>query len=169
MPCLHDDQFQVWDSLAICEYLHERHDGVWPADPQARAVARSVSAEMHSGFAAIRQAMPMNIKLRLGGRPLSDAEAMERDRIIIIWNTCRLTHGEGGEFLFGRFSAADAMFAPVIWRFETYNVILEGDAGVYQKTMLSLPAMQRWKKAALREGIVLSHYDSLADSFGGPR
>jgi glutathione S-transferase len=168
VPCLHDDQLQVWDTLAIFEYLHEHH-GVWPENPQARAKARSVSAEMHSGFGALRESMPMNIKLKLNGREPSSVEQSELGRITTIWNSCRDQYGEKGEYLFGQFCAADAMFAPLIWRFETYNVILDGDARRYQQTMLAMPAMRRWEKAALQESTVFPKYDSLADSFGGPR
>jgi len=124
---------------------------------------------MHSGFGAIREAMPMNIKLKLTGRALSDSEQLDLARITTIWNTCRDQYGSSGEFLFGSFSAADAMFAPLVWRFETYNVILDGLAGQYQQAMLKVAGMQRWEKEALKEGVVLNNYDSLADSFGGPR
>ncbi len=168
VPCLHDADLKVWDTLAICEYLHERHAGVWPEDDRARSVARSVSAEMHSGFGAIRGAMPMNIKLKLIGRALDPAEQFDLDRITTIWNDCRETYGASGPYLFGQFSAADAMFAPIVWRFETYNAKLAGKAAQYQQTMLEMPAMKRWESDALKEGIVLD-YDKLADSFGGAR
>ncbi|MGB7300665.1 MAG: glutathione S-transferase family protein [Burkholderiaceae bacterium] len=168
VPCLHDGELRVWDSLAICEYLYETQAAVWPADRQARARARSVSAEMHAGFGDIRSAMPMNIKLRLAGRALTAPEQADLDRISTIWENCRSEFDSDGPFLFGQFCAADAMFAPVVWRFETYNVSLPGLAGEYQQTMLGLDAMQTWEQAALAEGISLP-YDNLAETFGGNR
>ena len=173
VPCLHDDGFRVWDSLAIAEYLAERHPGLWPADPRARARARSVSAEMHAGFGKLRAAMPMNIKLRLRGAPPTDEVGADIQRIAQIWTECRSQFGANagpaaGPYLFGAFSIADAMYAPVVWRFETYNVALPAPAGAYRDTMLAHPGMQAWQQLALAEGVALA-YDAVADAWGGPR
>jgi glutathione S-transferase len=131
VPCLHDGDFQVWDTLAIAEFLYEPHPdkGLYPTDKYARARARSISAEMHSGFGALRSAMPMNIKLpRLKGRPLTDAEAADVARIDEIFVTTRREFAGDKPYLFGDFSVADAMFSPVVWRLFTYNVHLSGEA-----------------------------------------
>lgn len=168
VPCLHDDDLQIWETLAIIETLHEQHDGVWPQDRGARAHARSVSNEMHAGFNALRGAMPMNIKLKLRGRDADPHVATDIARIATIWETARAKYGAHGPFLFGEFSAADAMFAPIVWRFETYNVSLSDNASQYQRTMLALPAMRAWECDALAEGVVMA-YDELANDFGGPR
>ena len=169
VPCLHDDGFQVWETLAIAEYLAERHPGIWPAGALARARARSVSAEMHSGFAALRGAMPMNIKLQLRGRPVDVAVQADIDRITEVWSECRQQFGQGGPWLFGRFSAADAMYAPVVWRFWTYNVPLSASAEAYRDAMLGLPAMKLWQMGALAEEACIPECDALVADFGGVR
>jgi len=169
VPCLHVDGFPIWDTLAIAEFLAERHKGLWPADGISRARARSVACEMHSGFGALRSAMPMNVKLRLKGAPLADEVRADVQRIGQIWTECREGFGRGGDFLFGDFSVADAMFAPVVWRFNTYNVDLPRLAAQYRDAMLALPAMQAWESGGLAESIALAHYDGLADAWGGPR
>lgn len=166
VPCLHDGDIVVWETLAIAEYLYESHPSVWPARREARATARALAAEMHAGFGALRSAMPMNIKLRLNGRALSVDEQTDWDRICAIWN--KYCHPDG-PFLFGQFCAVDAMFAPVAWRLETYNAIPDGRAGDYQRELLALPAMQAWRGAALRETTVIEADDKLAAAFGGPR
>jgi glutathione S-transferase len=168
VPCLHDGDIIVWDTLAICEYLYESFPQVWPTDRAERAMARAVSAEMHSGFSAVRQAMPMNIKLELCGRVLSDAETADVSRIGNIWSRAD-PQDPRGPYLFGAFSAADAMFAPVAWRFHTYNVPLTGRAAQYQASMLALPGMRTWRDAAMAETMVIQADDALAESFGGPR
>ena len=129
VPCLHDGATIVWDSLAIAEYLAERHPGMWPADPVARAWARSVCAEMHSGFSALRNEMTMCIRERVDVRPWS--AALERDiaRVTEIWNEGARRFGEGGPYLCGEFSLADAFYAPVAFRFRTYGVAPDGAAG----------------------------------------
>ena len=146
VPALHDGDIRVWDSLAICEYLNERHPDkqLWPADAAARAVARSVAAEMHAGFAALRSEMSMNIRARWIGRGRSDASLADIARIMDIWNTCRENYGAGGDFLFGRFSIADAMYAPVVLRFQTYGVALDGAAKAYADAVRALPAVAAW-------------------------
>lgn len=170
VPCLHDGELQVWDTLAIAEYVAESHPQVWPADRAARAMARSISAEMHSGFGAMRSAMPMNIKLRLNGKPAAPDVQANIDRIVEIWTTAREQYGQQTDqpYLFGAFSVADAMFAPVVWRFNTYNVPLPPVAAAYCDAMRNHPAMKLWEQRALAETVALA-YDDLAGSYGGVR
>lgn len=146
VPALHDGNIRVWDSLAICEYLAERFPDrqLWPADAAARAVARSVSAEMHAGFGALREHMSMNIRARHPGQGRTPECLADIARILAIWTDCRARHSQDGDFLFGRFGIADAMFAPVVLRFQTYGVALEGAAGAYARAILALPALQEW-------------------------
>lgn len=154
VPCLIDDDLVVWDSLAICEYAAEISPTLWPTDTASRALARAVSAEMHSGFTALRQAMPMEIcaaKPGAGRSPEVDADIA---RIVALWESCRarsVAMGKAGPFLFGAFSIADAMFAPVIWRFATYAVALPPAAQAWADAMRALPAMQAWHAAARAE------------------
>lgn len=170
VPCLHEDGFQVWESLAIAETLAERHPQMWPADPRARARARSISAEMHAGFVDLRTVMPMNLKLRLRGRPASSAVQRDIDRVVEIWEEARTQFATlDGPWLFGAFSVADAMFAPVVWRFHVYNVDLPPLAGVYRDAMLAHPAMQEWYAASILESEAHAHYDCLAEEYGGSR
>jgi glutathione S-transferase len=151
VPVLLDGDFAVWDTLAIVEYLHEAfpHKHVWPAERQARARARSICAEMHSGFGALRSAWPMNVTARLPGLGWSLAVAADLERITSIWN--ELLERHGGPFLFGAFCAADAFYAPVASRLQTYGVAIEGAAAQYRDTVLALPAMKEWGAAAARE------------------
>jgi glutathione S-transferase len=153
VPCLIDHGLAVWDTLAICEYLAEKSPSLWPADPAARAVARAVSAEMHSGFGALREHMSMNIRKDYAGHGHSPAVDADIGRIAAIWNDCRTRFGamDGGPFLFGAFSAADAMYAPVCFRFKTYGVKPGGAAGEYLATMLAQPLMLEWEAAARDE------------------
>ncbi len=170
VPCLHEDGFQVWESIAIAETLAERHPAMWPADARARARARSISAEMHAGFTALRTAMPMNLKLKLKGKPPTPAVQRDIDRIVEIWEEARMQFATAdGPWLFGAFSVADAMFAPIAWRFHVYNVTLPPLAATYRDAMLAHPAMQEWYAAALLETEAHAHYDGLADEYGGPR
>lgn len=170
VPCLHEDGFQVWESIAIAETLAERHPAMWPADARARARARSISAEMHAGFTALRTAMPMNLKLKLKGKPPTPAVQRDIDRIVEIWEEARMQFATAdGPWLFGAFSVADAMFAPIAWRFHVYNVALPPLAATYRDAMLAHPAMQEWYAAALQESEAHAHYDCLADEYGGPR
>lgn len=170
VPCLHEDGFQVWESIAIAETLAERHPAMWPADARARARARSISAEMHAGFTALRTAMPMNLKLKLKGKPPTPAVQRDIDRIVEIWEEARMQFATAdGPWLFGAFSVADAMFAPIAWRFHVYNVALPPLAATYRDGMLAHPAMQEWYAAALLETEAHAHYDGLADEYGGPR
>lgn len=153
VPLLRDGELKVWDSLAICEYLHERfpEHRLWPADAAARAVARSVSAEMHSGFGALRQAMSMNINRHYPDQGRTPECFKDVERILALWTDCRARFGAGGDFLFGGFSIADAMYAPVALRFRTYAVPLEGAARAYADALLALPALREWVAAAEAE------------------
>ena len=162
VPCLLDGELTVFDSLAICEYVNEKlmeADGggsLWPRDAKMRARARSVVAEMHSGFAALRTHMPMDIRSRL---PERGQAALQRDnvaadvaRIQSVWNDCL---SEGGPMLFGSFSIADAFYAPVVTRFATYGVKLSPLLAAYSENVLALPAMQQWITAAKAEAETL--------------
>jgi glutathione S-transferase len=143
VPILIDGGVRVWDSLAILEHLAEKHHGLWPADRAARAQARAVSAEMHSGFPNLRNHMSMNVRKRYPGKGRTPEVLGEVARINSIWSDAK------GPFLFGAFSAADAMYAPVVLRFRTYEVAVDNRA--YYDAMLTLPAMKEWIAAAERE------------------
>jgi glutathione S-transferase len=155
VPCLHDGTTIVWDTLAIAEYLAERHPGMWPADPVTRAWARSVCAEMHSGFSALRNEMTMCIRERVDVRPWS--AGLERDiaRVVEIWSDGRRRFGQGGSCLCGAFSLADAFYAPVAFRFRTYGVAPEGAAGSYLQALLAQPWLRQWEEAALKETAII--------------
>ena len=150
VPCLRDGEVVVWDSLAIAEYLAESHRNVWPADAIARAWARSASAEMHSGFSRLRDELSMNVKLRSAKTP-SAATAAEIARIVALWREGRERFGRGGDFLCGPFTAVDAFFCPVAFRFQTYAVALDQVAGAYCRALLTLPAMREWAADAAVE------------------
>lgn len=152
VPALIMGDVRIWDSLAICEFLAEHDPSLWPADSRARAIARSVSAEMHSGFVALRAFLPLDFTARFGppGRLLSPVQA-DLERILAIWNDCRRQNAGGGPFLFGPFTIADAMFAPVCSRLVTYAVPVHGVAATYVETMMGLPAMQEWARGAAAE------------------
>ncbi|RWB01721.1 glutathione S-transferase family protein [Mesorhizobium sp.] len=150
VPCLIDDGWAVWDSLAITEYLAERHAGVWPADAKARAWARSAAAEMHSSFTALRGSCPMNCGVRVAPVPMSDALKHDLFRLGDLWDDGLRRFG--GPFLAGdRFTAADAFFAPVAFRAQSYGLSFEGAAATYPARLLALPAMREWYAAALAE------------------
>lgn len=156
VPVLVDGDFAIWDSLAIAEYLHERFAdrGVWPTEAKARARARSLCAEMHAGFAALRTAWPMNIELvrpDIGPRVLSERPAVGRDlaRIDAMWSDALAA--SGGPFLFGAYSAADAYYAPMASRFRSYGVPLSDAARAYSERLLATPAAAAWTAAALVE------------------
>ena len=152
VPVLRDGDLVIWDSLAICEYLAEQFPaaGLWPADAAERARARAISAEMHSGFAALRENMPMDIRARKPGRGHTPAALADAARVLAIWRECR-ARAQGGPFLFGRFSIADAMYAPVTTRFVTYGVELDDVGRAYVDAVAALPAMQAWVAAAAQE------------------
>ena len=156
VPALHHGESSIWDSLAICEHIAELFPDkqLWPEDRAARAFARSVSAEMHSGFANMRKDLSMDVTARVPPRPLSHETQADVDRVLAIWEQCRERFGEraGGPFLFGAFSIADAMFAPVVWRFRTYGVSLASPrARAWYEMMLALPAMRQWERDAEAE------------------
>jgi len=151
VPCLFDGDLQVWDSLAICEYLAETNPSLWPDDGAARARARSISAEMHSGFSALRSSMSMDICAAKPGQGRTPESEADIARIVDIWQGCRARPAAAGAFLFGAFSIADAMFAPVVWRFQTHAVALPPAARSYADAMLGLPAMKEWAAAARAE------------------
>ena len=158
VPVLHDGELAVWDSLAICEYVAELFPDarLWPDDRAVRALARSVSAEMHAGFANLRRDMSMDVVARVPRRPMSAETNDDVRRVLAIWSECRARTAarapSGGPFLFGPFSVADAMFAPVAWRFRTHDVDVEHPAArAYLETLLALPAMKDWERAAEAE------------------
>ncbi|HZM34380.1 MAG TPA: glutathione S-transferase family protein [Burkholderiales bacterium] len=151
VPCLVDGALAIWDSLAILEYLAEREPRLWPADRAERARARAISAEMHSGFAALRQHMGLNVRKRYPGRGRTSEVLEDIRRIEAIWSQAQ------GPFLFGPFTAADAMYAPVVLRFRTYEVRVANRE--YYQAMLALPAMKEWIDAAEREPESIPQYD----------
>lgn len=154
VPALRDGDLVIAESLAICEYVADKFPakGLWPADLKARAVARYIATEMHGGFAALRKALYMDIAARHTKDVLTPEVNAEVQRVQGIWEDCRMRYGGGGPFLFGRFSIADAMFAPVCFRFRTWNIPIEAEpARAWCETMLALPAMKEWEDAALVE------------------
>ena len=153
VPVLVDGDVAVWDSLAIAEYVAETFPdrGVWPADRAARARARSICAEIHAGFSALRNAMPMNCELRFDWVPQDLQVQRDIARVVASWSDCRARFGAGGPFLFGAFSAADAFYAPVVRRFLGFAVKLPDVAAAYVATMDTLPAMRAWVTAGLAE------------------
>lgn len=153
VPVLLDGAVRVWESLAICEYIAERFPEArgWPADQHARALARSIAAEMHAGFSALRAELPMNCRAKRSGVVPSSAARADIERGIAIWHMCRETFGQGGPWLFGAFTIADAMFAPVALRFHTYGVELPDMAREYVSTVNEHSAIREWKQAARNE------------------
>lgn len=152
IPYLRDGEVEVWDSLAICEYVAEMLPGawLWPEDRGARALARSVSAEMHSGFVGLREHLSMDVARTIPMPVVPDAAKGDIARVLAIWADCRSRFGKdgGGPFLFGAFTIADAMFAPVVTRFRTYGITLDPIADAYAEAVMALPAMQDWIVAA---------------------
>jgi glutathione S-transferase len=161
LPALVDGSLVVWDSLAIAEYVAERSASarLWPSDPAARAVARSVCAEMHSGFTALRQTLPMNIRRRRPGG--FDAPSVQADiaRIVQVWTDLRRAYGAGGPYLFREWGIADAFFTPVAARFRTYGVPLPQEAAAYRDTLLTWPAFRQWEAEAEREPWTIPEYE----------
>jgi glutathione S-transferase len=151
VPILHHLGHRIWDSLAICEYLAELTSKGWPQDRHARAVARSVCAEMHSGFSNLRMEWPMNARARNRRTPLTPGLEEDIDRIDEMWNDCRRRFGAGGPWLFGVYSIADAMYAPVVLRFKTYGAQVSETARWYLATALEDPALQEWVQTAQSE------------------
>jgi glutathione S-transferase len=157
VPVLDDGGVLVWDSLAIAEYLAERHPGLWPEDRAARAWARSICAEMHSGFQALRSGMSMDIVARRPQRRRTPALQADIDRVVKIWTETRARFGQGGPLLFGRFTLADAFWAPVAYRFRTYGVAPAGAAGDYARAVLALPALAEWEAGAATDPVLADH------------
>ena len=155
VPALHDGEAQVWDSLAIAEYLAERHPRMWPEDPVTRAWARSIACEMHSGFTTLRNDMTMCIRERLDVRPWSDALATNIARVEEIWTDSRRRFSRGGPYLTGAFTLADGFYAPVAFRFQTYGVAPRGAAGEYLAALLAHPFVREWETDALAEKEVI--------------
>ncbi|MEA2819312.1 MAG: glutathione S-transferase [Bradyrhizobium sp.] len=157
VPVLVDGDVTIWDSLAIIEYIAERFPEarLWPEDAASRAHARSVSAEMHSGFAALRNECGMNLHRPVGAKALSADARADIARIQESWAECRARYGKDGPYLFGAFSGADAMYAPVVHRFRTYAIELTSAARAYMDAMLALPAFQEWTRAGLAETLLI--------------
>jgi len=153
VPVFHHDGVVIWETLAILEYVAETwtKSALWPHDKAARARARAVSCEMHAGFTKIRTHMPMNIRSHFPNRGRHDGVAEDVARIETIWTECRNTFGQGGDFLFGAFSNADAMFAPIVSRFTTYGVQVNDTAQAYMDAVQNLDAMRAWSDAARAE------------------
>ena len=153
VPVLQLGDLTVWDTLAIAETAAERWPDkqLWPADADARAYARSICAEMHAGFAVLRDCMPMNCRAHLPGKGRAPGVEHDIARIVALWRDCRERYGAGGDMLFGEFGIADAMFAPVVTRFVTYDVALDPVARDYADAVWALPAVEGWVAAARAE------------------
>jgi glutathione S-transferase len=163
VPALIDGDITVWDSLSIIEYLAERFPEakLWPQDRAARAHARSVSAEMHSGFLPLRSECGMNLHRPVGAVTLSADARANVARIEQIWTECRARYGKLGPYLFGAFTAADAMYAPVVHRFRTYAIEVAPPAQAYMETMMAQPAFAEWTKAGLGETLVIEKFETV--------
>ena len=151
VPVLIDGDVQVWETLAIMEYLAEKFPDkhLWPADVKARAQARAISSEMHAGFGALRSECPVNLRRPIRERALPEAARANVARVDAMWSDCRAKYG--GPFLFGKFCAADAMYAPMVARLNTYGQKVSREALAYMETMMALPAWAEWRAAALKE------------------
>src|SRR5215208_7473084 len=160
VPALIDGDVTVWDSLSIIEYLAEKYPEarLWPEDRARRAHARSISAEMHSGFPALRNECGMNLHRPIGAIALSADAHADIARVQQIWTECRERYGKLGPFLFGGFGAADAMFAPVVHRFRTYAIPVLPQVQAYMETMMALAAFREWTRAALAETLVIEKF-----------
>ncbi|WP_417667059.1 glutathione S-transferase family protein [Roseibium sp.] len=156
VPLLKDGDLVIWETLAILEYVAERFPdaGLWPKEAPARARARSVSAEMASGFSALRAACPMNMRRKPSCYGIDEAAQADVERVIELWHDC--LSRSGGPFLFGEFTIADAMYAPVVSRFETYELTDDPDALAYMARIIALPAWKSWREAGERESWVVA-------------
>lgn len=159
VPILRHGKLTVWDSLAILEYLAEIFPEkiLWPKTRAARTTARAISNEMHSGFSALRNSCPMNLRRPRKPVNLSDATKADIQRIENIWRECRTNFGKGGKFLFGKYGNADSMFAPVVTRFDTFDIDVAKDTRQYMDNVMATPAFNTWKEAALRETWKIAH------------
>jgi glutathione S-transferase len=157
VPVLIDDDVRVWESLAILEYLAEKFSqlGLWPTDGAARARARTVATEMHAGFLPLRRLLPMNMRRPVIKRELTPEAAVNVRRIETMWSDCRAHFGKDGPFLFGRYGAADAMYAPVVSRLHTYAVDVSPGSRAYMDAVMALPAWREWYVAGIKEPWVL--------------
>lgn len=157
VPVLIDGEVHVWESLAILEYLADRFPQarLWPEDAGARAHARAISSEMHAGFLPLRRACPMNLWRPVTARAYSAEVQANVARIDAMWSECRARYGAGGPFLFGHFTAADAMYAPVVSRLHTYGQSVSPPSQAYMQAILGLPAWRAWQEAAVKEPWVL--------------
>jgi glutathione S-transferase len=158
VPILEDGAVTVWESLAILEYVAEKFPdaALWPRDAAARAHARTIASEMHAGFVPLRRQCPMNMWRPVKKLDLSAETVANVARIDAMWSDCRARFGGDGPFLFGRFSAADAMYAPVVSRFHTYGIEVGAASAAYMQAMMTLPAWQEWYAAALKEEWLLA-------------
>lgn len=162
VPVLCTGSITVWDSLAICEYVSELYPekSCWPDDIASRAMARSVSHEMHSGFFEIRNSLPMNCRKQTEMDKISRELQSEIDRVCEIWRSCRHLFSKEGNFLFGEFSITDAMYAPIVLRFNSYGIKVDDISGDYMETMMSLSSMQEWVAEAAKEKESIPEYDA---------
>jgi glutathione S-transferase len=162
VPVLWDDKAVIWDSLAIIEWLAEKTDSArfWPADEEARGMARSMAAEMHSSYANLRRECPMNLRTQFPPRELAEEVTAEIVRIMELWAEARARHGDGGPYLFGTFSAVDIMFAPVVTRLVTWSIPVPRFAAAYMEAILHHPWMQEWIEAAREEPWVIERYET---------
>lgn len=163
LPALAIGDLVIWESLAIIEYLAETHPElpIWPVDRSARAMARSISSEMHAGFGELRKACPMNLRRPVRAIPVSDAVLADVERIEALWDSNRQLYGEGGPFLFGAFSAADAMYAPVVNRFHTYDLPRKASSRAYMEAMMALPAWKQWAAEGEAEPWFIDRYEAI--------
>lgn len=153
VPVLIHNGITIWDTLAIMEYIAETWPArnLWPKSKAARAMARSICAEIHSDFQNLRDSCPMNLRRPVKSVPMSVATLADVARIETIWRDCRKAYGRGGPFLFGKFGIADAMYAPVVTRFDTFDIKVADDTQHYMNAVLATPAFHEWKSAALKE------------------
>jgi glutathione S-transferase len=161
VPVLIDGDVTIWESLAIMEYVADKYPdkAVWPRDPAARAHARSAASEMHAGFMGIRSHCPMNLTKRFAPKDRGEECAADVVRLQQLWREARERFGADGPFLYGGFMAADAMFAPVVTRLDTYQIAVEADTRAYMNAVLSHPAFIAWRDSAMQEPWELPHYE----------
>ncbi len=164
VPVLWDGEIVVWDSLAILEYLADKvgRDRFWPKADDARAMARAMAAEIHSGFAALRSELPMNLRMAPIAKPLNPAVRADVERVLTLWAQARARFGQGGPFLFGTFGAADIFFAPVVVRLRQYGVPIPGFAAAYMDAIWEHEWLEVWRAAAAEEAWAIPKFDAAA-------